>query len=318
VAAAGTSALVVWQLTRGRAPPPAGPAIAATPPESPDVGGRPAPPGAGAVEGTVLDPAGRALAGVEVQVTQGGDGVLPGFRVRTRCDFDGRFRVDGLAPGRAEIVARRPGVLVGASDAVVVPRGGAARSDLVLREEGILAGRIRARPAAGAATSVVAIAINAGTGVRQAARAAVDASGEYRLSLPAGDYRVLAVAGDAPDDDSRAAPAFARVEPGRTSRLDLALSTARPDVGVELVVLEPGGAPSPGAAVTFARAGDGRIALATRAGADGRVAIGATMGISGPVTIRAQNGERTGAQTVELPAAGPVTVRLAPAPPRPR
>jgi hypothetical protein len=64
--------------------------------------------------------------------------------------------------------------------------------------------------------------------------------------------------------------------------------------------------------VTLARRDDGRIALATAAEEDGRVALG-TEGIAGrEVTIRARSGGRTGAETLTLPAAGTVTVRLAP------
>jgi hypothetical protein len=82
---------------------------------------------------------------------------------------------------------------------------------------------------------------------------------------------------------------------------------------VEILVLEPGGAPSPGATVTLSRPDDGRVALATSAGEDGRVVVDARMGVAGrPVTIRARNGGRAGSTTLSLPDAGTVVVQLAP------
>jgi hypothetical protein len=247
-----------------------------------------------------------------VRVAQAPDGAAP-FEVAARTDFEGRFRAEGLVAGRAELVARRPGVLVGASDAVTVRPGAPATADLVLREEGVLAGRVRAGGDGGA--TVVAVAMSGGPGTFQAARIPVDRSGEYRALLPAGDYRVHAARGGAAADDRRP-PAFARVEPGRTSRLDLAPGEAAPGAGVQVLVREPGGAPSAGALVTVARAGDARVAFAARAGADGRAAIPAEAGIAGRVTIRARNAGRAGAETLDLPAAGSVSVTLAPAPAR--
>jgi hypothetical protein len=55
--------------------------------------------------------------------------------------------------------------------------------------------------------------------------------------------------------------------------VDLAASAPAAERGLEILVLEPGGAPSASAIVTISRAGDGRIALATTAGEDGKVAI---------------------------------------------
>lgn len=155
--------------------------------------------------------------------------------------------------------------------------------------------------------------MNAGAGKLQVAHAVADAAGNYRLALPAGEYRVHAAPGAAAGTDLRAVPAFTRVEPARTARLDLALPPAAGEQGVEILVLEPGGAPSPGAVVTLARPDDGRIALATSAGEDGRISIGSRMGLAGQrVTIRARSGGRTGAETMALPATGTVPVRLSP------
>jgi len=269
--------------------------------------------GTGAAEGTVTDLSGRALAGVRVMVVRRGDG-LAAAPLEARTGFDGAWRIDGLEAGRAEIVARQDGVAIGASRAVRVQEGRASRADLLLPEAGRLSGRVQRDgkpPPAG--TTVVAVPMRAGPGTLQVARAAADASGNYALALPAGEYRVHAAPAEAARTDLRVAPAFARVEAGATSRLDLAPASAVPEEGVEILVLEPGGAPSPGAVVTLSRPDDAAIAFATSAGEDGRVVLGREMGVAGRrVAIRARNGGRAGAATVDLPASGTVPVRLAP------
>ncbi len=268
-------------------------------------------PGTGAAEGTVRDLSGRALAGVRVRAVQHGGGAT---LVETRTDFEGRFRLEHLAVGRAEIGARLEAVLLGTVGAVEVAEGLASRIDLLLPEAGIMAGRVTAggrAPPAG--TTVVAVAMKGGAGTLQVARAVADRTGNYRLALPSGEYRVHAAPGGAPATDLRVVPAFARVEPGRTALLDVAVAPASREQGIEILVLEPGGAPCPGAIVTLARPDDGKIALATSTGDDGRVAIGSRMGLAGQqVTIRARSGGRTGSETVALPAGGTIAVRLAP------
>ena len=268
--------------------------------------------GTGTVEGTVRDVSGHPLAGIRVRALQRGDGLAAEVPIEARTGFDGRFRLDGLEVGRAELVARHEAVLIGTSRAVHVVEGHATAVDLVLPEAGVLAGRVSTagRPPLG--TTVVAVAMRAGTGTLQVARATTDASGNYALSVPAGEYRVHAAPGAAARTDLRVAPVFARVEPGATARLDVPLAAPAAEQGVEILVLEPGGAPSPGAIVTLSRPDDGRIALATSAGEDGRVAVDRRMGVAGrEVTIHARNGGRAGAATVTLPETGAVAVRLA-------
>jgi hypothetical protein len=145
------------------------------------------------------------------------------------------------------------------------------------------------------------------------ARAAVDRGGAYRLSLPAGQYRVHAAPAAAARLDLRATPAFTAVAAGRTSRLDLTVAPASAEEGVTLAIQEPGGAPSAGASVTVSRAGEERVAFAAAADDAGRLVIARAMGMSGqPVTVRARNGGRTGAFTGPLPETGEVAVRLEP------
>jgi hypothetical protein len=232
--------------------------------------------------------------------------------VECRTDFEGRFRLEGLEVGRAELVARQDGVLAGASRAVQVTEGGTSAVELVLPEAGLLAGRVAFERGRRSDATVVAVPMRAGSGTLQVARAAADASGRFELALPAGEYRVLAAPGVAALPDLRGVPAFARVEPGRTTRVQVALAGAA-ERGPEILVLEPGGAPSPGAAVTLARPDDGRVAVATVTGEDGRVAVDAHLAPAGrEVALHARNGGRSAARTLVLPESGVVVLRLAP------
>jgi len=235
----------------------------------------------GAVSGLVTDGAGRAVAGARIRVITAGDHLSGPIALEARTDFEGRFEVAGLEVGRAEVVARQDGTLAGIARTVEVRPGDAVDASLVLPEPGLVAGRVASegrRPPPG--TAVVAVPARPAAAGLESARALADASGHYQLALPAGDYRVYAAPAEESRGDPRASPASARVDAGRTTRLDLAVA---PPVAnrVEIVVVEPGGAPSPGAEVRLGRPGEAIVALATAAGDDGRVALAADMGLGG-------------------------------------
>jgi hypothetical protein len=273
--------------------------------------------GTGAVEGTVRDAADHPLAGVRVRVVARGDGLEGAPPIEARTGFDGRYRIDGLEIGRADLVVRQDGVALGAGRAVRIEERRVALADFVLPEPGVLAGQVTAATRLPPAV-VIASPMRGGLGAIPTARAPVDAAGRYRLDLPAGDYRVYAAPAEAVATDLRVEPAFARVVAGGTERLDLDLDLGRTGSGaagaaLRLQVLEPGGAPSAGAVVTLARGGDDRVALATAADDEGRVPLAKDLGFAGaPVTLRARNGGRSGAWSGILPADGIVAVRLAP------
>lgn len=270
--------------------------------------------GTGAAEGIVADAAGRPLAGVHVRVLQRGDGLVAGATLETRSGFDGGWRIDGIEIGRADLVARQDGVALGVARSVRVGAGRTSRADLFLPAAGLLVGRVtRDGKPPPAGTTVVALPLEAGQGTLQVARADADGTGNYRLALPAGEYRVHAAPPGEARTDLRVTPRFARVGPGLTARLDLPVTSAAIEDGVEILVLEPGGSPSPGAVVTLGRPDDDKVAFATSAGEDGRVVLGREMGLAGrPVVIRARNGGRTGVAAVALPASGTVAVTLRP------
>jgi hypothetical protein len=250
-----------------------------------------------------------------VRIITAGDRLAgPGVR-EARSDFEGRFEVTGLEAGPARITARQAGAATGVTRGVQVRAGGVADASLVLPEPGLLAGRVApsaGRPPAG--TAVVAVPARIAAASLEVARALADASGNYVLALPAGEYRVYAAPAEETRTDPRVSPMFARVDAGRTTRLDLALAAPAADAGeLEIVVVEPGGAPSPGAEVTLGRPGDATVALATAAGDDGRVALGADMGLGGrEASVRARNGGRIGTWAGTLPERGTVAVKLSP------
>jgi len=216
------------------------------------------------------------------------------------------FVVSQVVSSRREAGPEAPYAPKGAPQ--VLDPGGAAASR---RAAGVgwLSGRVSS-DAGELSPGTSVFAQRSGGSKEEPSRALVNDHGAYRLELPEGDYRVWAAT--AGGDDVRARPAFAHVERGRTLTLDLL--AASPLAGPVIEVVEPGGAPSPGAMVTLARPGDARLALVTPASEDGRVGIAEEMGLSGrEVEVRARNGGRTGSWTGTLPTSGAVTIRLAPA-----
>ncbi|WP_242394542.1 carboxypeptidase-like regulatory domain-containing protein [Anaeromyxobacter oryzisoli] len=268
----------------------------------------------GAVEGTVADAAGAPLSGARVRVLSRGDGLEGVLPIEVHSDFEGRYRITGVEAGRAELVAAESSALLGDVRAVRIEPGRTSRADFVVPAAGLLSGRVTAggrRPPLG--TAVVAVPLRAGLGTSQVARTLADASGNYGLAVPAGEYRVHAAPAEVAYADLRIPPAFVRVEPRLTTRLDLALAPAPAEEGPEVAVIEPGGAPSPGAIVTLSRPDDAKIALALTAGEDGRVRLGAGLVPGGAaVVLRVRNGGRSGAYTGPLPASGTLVVPLAP------
>jgi hypothetical protein len=266
---------------------------------------------AGSAAGIVRDAGGRPLAGVAVRVVPDAD-LAQASEVRT--DFEGRWRIQALPAGPAELTARHEGALPGAARAIRVVPLRETRVEVELAEAGLLSGQVvqgGKPPPPG--TSVVATPRRPGARPTEAARVDTDAAGHYELALPAGEYRVAVAPRDPRAGDLRGRPGFTRIEAGRTSVLDLEVGRAAADEAVEILVLEPGGAPSPGAAVTLSRPGDAAVAFAASAGEDGRVPIERELGAAGKaVVVRARNGGRTGSATLVLPERGTVPVALAP------
>ena len=215
-------------------------------------------PGAtGAIEAEVVDLKGKGLAGVRVQLSTRADGQVGLRPVEARTGFDGHARFDGVEPGQAVLLAAQDGVSMGVSRSAQVLAGRAARVTLTLPESGVLEGLVAGAPES---TAVVVVPVRSGPGSGQVARAALDRGGAWRMVLPSGEYRAFAAPASAARVDLRVAPSFTAVVAGRTTRLDLKPVSLTPETGTAVMVLEPGGAPSPGATVAVSRAGDDKVA----------------------------------------------------------
>lgn len=133
---------------------------------------------------------------------------------------DGRFRIDGLAPGRLAVLVRHPGH--GSTRVELeVPRPGetAALDDVIMAEGCTIVGRVQRgdKPLQGAEVGVVVDGVPI--------EAVSDSDGRYELrDLPPGDYRLRARYSSFPtvvrDEPTRA-------EPTRTARVDLEFEPGR-------------------------------------------------------------------------------------------
>jgi hypothetical protein len=263
--------------------------------------------GTGAVEGTVTDAAGRPVAGARVRGGRRFGGDFGSVGAETRADAAGRYRLTGLERGGTEVSALHDGASAGASTSVIVAPGEVAHADLVLSDAGTLEGTVTLPGSGAPPRPALVVAFPAGRG-RRVETAPVEASGAWRLQLAAGDYRVAAAWADAQRGLGRDAVAV-RVDAGATTRLDLTLRD-RLDASAgstTVQVLEPGGAPSPGAVVVAFGAGGERVAAAS-ADQDGRAALDVPAD-AGRVVVRARNGGRTSGG-VEVSPGGAATIQL--------
>ncbi|WP_375772443.1 carboxypeptidase regulatory-like domain-containing protein [Archangium gephyra] len=272
--------------------------------------------GTGAVEGTVRDSAGRALAGVRVvggeHWTEAGPSTSP---AEARTNAEGHYRLEGLTAGPERLVARREGATAGEEQFVFIEEGGTARADFTLDETGTLEGVVRM--ASGPLPPGV-IEVNAyrnqgesGRAPGDSAAVEVEGAGSFRMVLPPGFYDVYAehLGKDGPRPRG---PEQVTVEAGKTARVELLLEQPESPRGLlRGRVLEPDGAPSPSAIVIAeGPMEDQRAHFWMRADAEGRFQHSIPEEFS--LSLRASNGGRFG--TVQGARAGQqVVVKLQPA-----
>jgi hypothetical protein len=205
--------------------------------------------GSGTVEGHVRDAAGQPVTGA--RVAGGSTGDAP---AETRTDAEGAYRIEGLSTGVQYFRASREGATLGATRSVEVTEGGTARLDFTLEETGTVEGVVRSTsgPLPSEPLSVMAFAeARNGAGPSSMGRTEVDASGNFRLTLPEGSYRMHVI-----PTESRLSytpqPKLVQVEAGKTVRAELTWKEGtRNAYTVQGIVLEPDGMPSPGAEVTL-------------------------------------------------------------------
>lgn len=148
----------------------------------------------GAIEGAVLDGAGRPAAGVVV-VAAGAGGMSA-----AETGEHGRYRIAGVSDGLANVEALGKDDAVARRDGLRVHKGETARADLVLARGAAIAGTVvdekTRRLLAGARISAAeALATDAPAGA--AASATSDARGRFRLGgLVAREYHVVAARRD--------------------------------------------------------------------------------------------------------------------------
>ncbi|WP_152622657.1 carboxypeptidase-like regulatory domain-containing protein [Archangium violaceum] len=274
--------------------------------------------GTGSVEGEVRDTAGRPVTGARVMApNRSGEGAGLLF-IESRTDATGHYRLQGIAAGTQYLTARREGSTAGVSKPVDVGEVGTARADFTLEGTGTVEGVVRAArgPLPTGRLDVTAVAQGEGRLVASdVGRATVGTAGDFRMELPPGTYGLLlAERRGSGTSGSRQV----RVEEGRTVRVELTWEELPGGDELQGVVLEPDGAPSPGAFVTLAsRSGsDPTQWMMGHADDEGRFSLGfppATGAHKGRLTLVARNGGRAGEVTGVKPGDQGVVVRLRPA-----
>jgi hypothetical protein len=250
----------------------------------------------GTVQGFVTDSGGRGVPNALVRT-------LPGFGNQgaqpqeARADSSGGYSIAGVPAGHLQLTAVRDGSTLGNTASTDVAEGGSARLDFQLHDEGTLIGHVRradgSPPPAG--TSVGAVPSDGRFMRADWAAIPVDAGGAYVAVLPSGAY-ALSVQGTS-GGRGFGNRSFTTVEAGKTATLDLLFTDADdPSAGFSGLVLEPGGAPSPG---TFVRGtiggGRGGFLFGTTTDENGRFQSGRARGdLPEAFQIVAVNGGRTG------------------------
>jgi hypothetical protein len=218
-----------------------------------------------AVTGVITGPRG-PVAGATVLVQAAGDPPKPLLRAReARADEAGRYRVAGLPPGRAILVARAPGLAPPAIEREVdAPRGPPSRADFEFGEGATIEGRVLDEGGAGLPGATVAVEVE---GVFDPYETTTGEAGAYRIGgLPGASARVLARrAGHAPGESPLLPLTAGEVLRG----VDIALARG---ARVEGRVVLPNGSAAGRAKVTLLDR-DARIAGTAGAGPDGRFAF---------------------------------------------
>ncbi|RKH30374.1 hypothetical protein D7Y13_13460 [Corallococcus praedator] len=266
----------------------------------------------GAVEGQVRDGAGRPVARAQVSsLDRGDEGSAPG---EARTDDTGHYRLEGLAPGRVYLSARREGSTVGVMHPVNVGENGAARMDFTLEDTGTVEGVVRAARGSLPQGKLGVTSVGMGaTGTGVPGRAEVGADGTFRMVLSPGSHMLLLTERGHYDSGEQK---LVSVEEGRTVQVEFTWEESRDASEYRGIVLEPQGTPSPGASITLALAeGRGNPLMMASADEEGRFAISIPQrsgSATRRVVLNARNGGRS-SETLPVSAGEEVVVKLRPA-----
>jgi hypothetical protein len=225
---------------------------------------------AAAVEGLVRDRSGRAAPAAEVRAI-----AEDGATVWATADADGHYRLDGIPPGHASLLARRDDGGEQTREEVQLRAGETARKDLALRGLGTIEGRVTMADGSPANGARVFIATE---------RILTVEAGQYSAKVPEGTYDVEAWI--APGEH---AGARVTVEVDRTTQQDLVLSATN-QRQIKGRVLEPDGTPGAFAHLSFKLAAGQGFRYAGLASEDGTFSVRG----EAPGLLRAESGGRAG------------------------
>lgn len=249
------------------------------------------------VTGRVVDARGRPLPDIELHARPQPDLGEP-EPWRTQSTATGTFRFDTLPPGPVAIRAVRPGF------APVIVQAVAPQDEIWIELEALtdLRGRVVGPPEALARARVRL----EGSGVWPLRETTIDAAGGFVFeAIPDGVYAVEAVVDD--DEAPLASLPLENITPDQHATL--ALIPAQP-LGVSVV--DPEGAPVPGARVSVASAQLGLLRRVATTDADGAAVLGPW--VPGHYTVRADAEGWLPAEavalTIEDVLPAPVTLRL--------
>ncbi|HEX8702303.1 MAG TPA: carboxypeptidase regulatory-like domain-containing protein [Myxococcaceae bacterium] len=276
--------------------------------------------GTGSVEGEVRDSKGQPVAGAHVSGGSVWSLELGNAAAESRTDAEGRYRLESLELGRLYLVARREGAQAGMSLPVQIVEGVTARVDFTLEELGTVEGRVRAARGSLPAEPLEVTAVSresATGGLPDFGHASVEQTGTFRLRLPPGLHELFLGKSDSRGVGLHVSHQV-RVEEGKTVQVELVWQgeDAAEDA-IHGIILEPDGAPSPGAFVTLVPEGGlGRGGLIAT-NEQGRFVLSLPPGVDDGsdtrLSVKARNGHRQGTLTGVRPGARDVVLKLQPA-----
>lgn len=288
--------------------------------------------GTGAVAGVVRDGAGQPLQGIQVVGGNRWGGALGTIPAESRTDAEGRYRLEGLSPGLLTVSARREGSQLGTGQRVEVREGRTEQVDLVVDEPGVVEGVVRAAQGSLPSEPLFVTAysrVPRRSGAPDMARQQVEAGGNFRMTLPPDTYSLMVtrqVRGGFRGRSSGASNEV-RIEAGKTAKVEL-LWQQEQETGPTIrgIVLEPDGAPSVSAVVSYSSEEAGLFMPATEfTDEQGRFSLSlppesAPMGVPSPrpgvtqgrMKVSAKNGGRTGEVLGVRAGEQSVVVRLKP------
>ncbi|MHB8877440.1 MAG: carboxypeptidase regulatory-like domain-containing protein, partial [Myxococcaceae bacterium] len=252
--------------------------------------------GTGAIEGTVKDEQGGPVAFASVRAGNRWGG-QPGQSPEARTDEQGRFRLGELEAGRVTVQARREDASLGTTKVVDVVEGQTSQAELVLADNGFVTGTVT-RKSGGPVGEPSRVRVSGRghdrRGPSDSTMVPVEASGHYRVALPAGRWSLNASL-DRPGGGFSPGVSV-DVETGQTHQVDLVLNEEQAEA-VTGVVLEPDGAPSPYALVALSVGSGGgqhQPRMMFAADEEGHFQFPSQPGTSGqPLSVRASNGGRS-------------------------